>query len=276
MRFIGMLMLILTLATRSAWAASAELPVQYREGLVWLKIKVAGSQPLNFLLDTGAQVSVINAGTAKTSGLKFGERVPIKGVQSETFGYRLAGVKATCEGMRLPSRYLAVDLSKLSESCDCRVDGLLGADFLNGRRMQIDFAAGKLRFPEACEAGPGDISLKLKVRAGIMLVPMAVEGSETKWVRLDTGCVAGSHWVQPHAPSERGTRRVSIGLAETSIPYRACTVRLGEREFPNVLVGLHERCLFPNEAGLLGNGLLSHFRVTIDPKKSRVILSPAE
>jgi len=66
---------------------------------------------------------------------------------------------------------------------------------------------------------------------------------------------------------------VAIGLAEISIRQTETTVGIGEHEFERVPTGLHERAIFPGEAGLLGNDLLSRFStVTIDAKAARLIL----
>jgi len=66
---------------------------------------------------------------------------------------------------------------------------------------------------------------------------------------------------------------MAIGLAEISIPQTTTTVGIGEHQFLNVPTGLHETAIFPGEAGLLGNGLISRFStVTIDAKAGRVIL----
>ncbi len=51
------------------------------------------------------------------------------------------------------------------------------------------------------------------------------------------------------------------------------TVTLGTERFAAVKTGLHDKPMFAGEAGLLGNGLLSHFRVTVDIAKSQLLLS---
>ncbi len=66
---------------------------------------------------------------------------------------------------------------------------------------------------------------------------------------------------------------MAIALAEISIPQTKTSVSIGKYEFENVPTGLHEAAIFPGEAGLLGNGLLSRFStVTIDAKAGRVTL----
>jgi hypothetical protein len=50
-------------------------------------------------------------------------------------------------------------------------------------------------------------------------------------------------------------------------------VKLGHIEFSSLPTNLHERAIFPGEAGLLGNGVLSRFeRVTIDAQAGVMFL----
>jgi len=80
-------------------------------------------------------------------------------------------------------------------------------------------------------------------------------------------------WVTSDVRPEQCARRMAIGLVEISIPQTETTVGLGEHEFKKVPTGLHDVAIFPGEAGLLGNGLLSRFStVTIDAKAGRLVL----
>jgi hypothetical protein len=49
------------------------------------------------------------------------------------------------------------------------------------------------------------------------------------------------------------------------------SVQLGKQCFNAVSTGVHREQIFPGEAGLLGNGLLSKFRLTIDEPENSVI-----
>ena len=56
--------LLLSLSARSE--VLGEIHSQYRDGLIWLKVDVTGkSEPLNFLLDSGAGISAIDVQTAR-------------------------------------------------------------------------------------------------------------------------------------------------------------------------------------------------------------------
>ena len=261
------------LQLQAAPVTLAEFPFQFREGLLWVEVTLPQSEkPLNFLLDTGAGVSVINLSTAKRLGIKLGREVTVHGVETMLTGYWQQRMSAKVGNVKLPSEYLAVDLEKLSRSCERPVDGLVGADFFRGRVVQIDFNAQKIRMLKAEKAWKSDAALLLQSRPCGMRVPITVNGHDRQWVRLDTGCATALQWVTSLVP-DQCTHQMAIGLAEISIPQTKTTVGIGEHKFENVPTGLHETAIFPGEAGLLGNGLLSLFsRVTIDAKAGRVIL----
>ena len=70
---------------------------------------------------------------------------------------------------------------------------------------------------------------------------------------------------------KRPTGESSIGLSGKSPRYLRTSVQLGKQCFKAVTLGVHTEPIFPGEAGLLGNGLLSKFRITIDQPGNRVI-----
>ena len=259
---------------QGALASLAEFPFQSSEGLLWIEVNFPQSEkPLHFLLDTGAGVSVINLSTAKRIGLKLGKEVRVRGVETTLTGYWQQGMSAKVGGIELPHEYLAIDLERLSSSCERRVDGLVGADFFRQRVVQIDFDARRIRLLKQEKPGKTEKALPLQLTSGGICLPVGVNGHKRQWVRLDTGCASALQWVSSEAKPEQCVRQMAIGLSEISIPQTKTTVQIGDQDFENVPTGLHETAIFPGEAGLLGNGLLSRFSsVTIDAKASRLVL----
>lgn len=251
-----------------------EFPFEFREGLLWAQVNLPqAKESLNFLVDTGAEVSVINLSTANRLQVKRGREVAVHGVGTILAGYWLERVSARAGDVQLPRKYLAVNLAELSDSCERRVDGLIGADFFRGRVVQIDFRAQKIRLLERARAAGSDETLLLELRHCGMRLPITVNGRKRQWVRLDTGCASGLQWVTGEVPPAGCTPKIAIGLAEVSIPQALATVEIGAAEFENVPTGLHQAAIFPGEAGLLGNALLSRFSVvTIDAKAGRLVL----
>ena len=262
--------LSLPLSTRSE--VLGEIHSQYRDGLIWLKVNVTGkSKPLNFLLDSGAGISAIDLRTARSLGVRLGNRQIVQGVNGQSFAYRVNDLQAVCGGIALPKSVLAVDLRALSDRCDQPVDGILGIDFFRSRIVQIDFTKGRVRILEKYDPNLANSEI-LPIRMGndAFCVPVRVAGNPAQWMRLDTGCDAALEWVVSETEKRR-TDRSSIGLSGVSVRQINTSVQLGKRCFNAITTGVHREQIFPGEAGLLGNGLLSKFRLTIDQPGNRVI-----
>jgi hypothetical protein len=258
-------------------AASGEIPFKFRDGLLWIEVTVPTSlRPLNFLLDSGAQVSVINALTSEKLGLRGGRAVNVMGVGTAATGVWPRTLDARAGQTDLPRNYLMLDLGKLGEACThATVDGIVGADFFHERIVQIDYQKKVVRILAESPAESGTQVLPLKIRPCGMLVSVRIHDSKPQWVRLDTGCAAALQWVTGSIRPEECTRRVAVALTALSIPTTETTVTLGGVRFERVPTDLQQKEIFPGEKGLLGNGLLSRFEtVTIDSKRKEVILGP--
>lgn len=254
----------------------AAIPFEYSEGLLWVHIEVPQSiRPLNFLFDTGAEISVINADTAATLGLSAGGKIQVRGVEAITTGHWPVKLAATAGNVELPVKYLSLDLSQLSHSCRRPLDGLLGADFIKGKVVEIDFQSHLLRFMDKISSAKSDIDLPLKKSDKCFCVPVRVNHQPQQWVRLDTGCATALQWVTSDPGVCTKSEKPAIGLTGLSIPQTQTTISLGGKQFDQIPTGVHSRAIFAGEAGLMGNDLLSRFKtVTIDAKSNRIVLSP--
>ena len=272
--FILVVLLAALFKVQAQPSSAAEFAFEQRGGLLWVKVVVPqSSEPLNFLLDSGAGVSVLNLRTAKRLGVKLGQRVDVRGVGSSTEGFWPQRLQATAGGVELPKKCLSVDLAELSKACDCGVDGLLGADFFQDRVVQIDFGERKIRLLPSSHATGAVSVVKLKVNRGALLASVGVDDSKRQWLRVDTGCTSALQWVVSGRKAATRNVGVSVGLTELNIPSTTTTVKLGSAIFDSVPTGLHRQPIFSGESGLLGNGLLTRFeRVTFDAKAGRLVL----
>lgn len=241
----------------STAAAASTIPFEFRDGLIWVRVAAPGSSaPLNFLLDSGAGSTVLSADAARKLRVQRGtsttaQRVNAPGVPA----YRAKDFQASMSGIPLSRTPLVMDLSRTSSFCCRPIDGLIGQDFLRGRIVQINFKNSTLRFLDRTETTDGSAAMmKLKLDNSAFCVALSVNGAPPRWTRLDTGCDDGLHWVGG-----------GDALARTS-------VQLGTERLINVKTAWHRAEIFPDEAGLLGNGLLSNYLVTIDAVKGRLLL----
>ena len=272
-RLLTILIPALFLCANCLFAAES-IPFQFRGGMIWLKVAVGGSrQPLNFLLDSGAGASVLDLATARGLGLKLGKRQNVQGVHGRSIAYRVEDFAASVAGIAIPSSLLALDLSGPSRSSHQRIDGLLGADFFRDRIVQIDFAAQTIRLlkrEELREAGCE--ILPLTARNDVPCARVSVDGSAPQWMRLDTGCNTALEWVVTGAKAKK-LGLITLGLHAGSVREIHADVQLGAKRIAAVKTGIHTEQMFAAEAGLIGNGLLSRFLVTIDSAKRRCLLA---
>jgi hypothetical protein len=268
------LFLALICEARATTPANA-IPFEYAENLLWVKVAVPHSpRPLNFLFDTGAEVSVINSDTAMSLGLSGGNEIRVHGVDAATTGRWPVQLAGKAGGIDLPAKYLSLDLSQLSRSCERHLDGLIGADFIRGKVVQIDFQSHLLRLIKHASVAKTDVALPLKISGQCFCAPVSINGGGQQWLRIDTGCTTPLQWVT-EADLPTDTTSVAIGLTGLAIPQTKTTISLGDRKFAEVPTGIHARAIFAGESGLLGNALLNRFKtVTIDAKDRRLVLTP--
>ena len=264
-RFFKSLLFLFLLFCASRLPAATSIPFQFRDGMIWVKVAVAGhDQPLSFLLDSGAGVSVVDLAAAHRLGLPLGERQTVDGVYSRTSAYQVKNFTGHIADALVPTSMLAVDLSNLRAVCHQRVDGLLGADFFRNHIVQVDFAAQTIRLLQRSEVdAAGCEVLPLEARNDAFCARISVDGNPPEWLRLDTGCSSALEWVVAD------DRAKKLGLATTgtsgdSIREVQTDVRFGSKRIGAVKTGLHTARMFAGEAGLIGNGLLSRFTITID------------
>jgi hypothetical protein len=278
MRLSGLWMLVLGAALCQGPAAMdspvKEFPFEFRDGLIWLRVQFRESAaPQNFLLDSGAGLSVINLGALRRMGSLRGRRMVVHGVGATTTGYWPEQLSAREGGLPLPSSFLAVDLSQLGRACGRTVDGLAGADFFDGHIVQIDFATLKIRLLPSSEGLTNRTTLPLEIHGRALEVPIRVNDGPTQWVRLDTGCAAALHWVSTQVRAQDCKPSLSVALTTIAADMTHTSVELAGFTFEGVPTAIHKQRLFEGEAGLLGNELLSRFSsVIIDAKAKRVIL----
>ncbi len=254
--------------------AATEIPFEFRDGLIWLKVQVgAQNPPTDFLFDSGASVSVIDVQVARRQGLSLGSAEAIRGVSGSSVAYPIRDIHAEAGGIALPHTMLATDLSNPSAAIHHKISGLLGADFLAGRIVSIDYQARRLRLLSREEgmANTGEW-LPLAYRNGAPCVKVGVNGRSPEWMRLDTGCDSSLEWVT-RGPAPGASATATVALASGHAHNCLTEIQIGARHRSGVPTGIHPQPMFPSEAGLIGNGLLSSFVVVIDTAGHRVLLA---
>lgn len=259
---LSVLLSILPFSARAA-EAPAEIPFNYVDGFILVKAQIEGTgASLTFLVDSGASTAVVSLKAARRLHLPLGGTESVRGVGADALAYHLPALPVIANGVTLSKLHLAVDLHNASALCSREIDGLIGIDFFKGRIVQIDYAKERLQL---LKSAPRDFACRLPLRVlnGIFCAGIEVNGSQPRWTRVDTGCNDALHWVVPNTSAPE-TRGVSIGFITDQQNLTRAAVQLGPVSLGDVQTSLHGEPLFPGESGLLGNGILSKWVVTID------------
>lgn len=269
---LGLALAATLLAHRLAHASvePPSAPLRFRDGLIWIDVRAdTHARPLQFLVDSGASISVLDRQTARDLDLALHPEVQVAGVGATALGHGPVHFPTSVGPIpiRLPDRLLVLDLHRLSQACGNTVHGLIGADFFRDRIVELDYERGALRLltsPPAAGAAVAVVPLRAGPRG--LRIEAGLNDGPVQRLRVDTGCASALHWVSPTTHRPHLARVTATSLSRrSSIPQTLATLRLGNRHWETVPTGLHTQPIFPGEAGLLGNGLLAMFgTVTFD------------
>lgn len=270
----------------------AEVPIDTDFGLVWIEVSVNGSDPLPFLLDTGFDYSVIDAGVAASLSLTVSDpdTVPQPGGPVEI---GLAeDVTIGMPGGDFPDWTLRViPIAAASQVVGREFAGIIGHDVLAERVWRIDYEAGTMTVYEASTVlSTHGAEIAVEVIAAEPFIEAAIEqphaGTIPGRFKLDTGStdVAGLN-LNFHedagvlAPGQTtiGVPGVAVGGETTGILYRIGAFRIGPYSISSPVIGATlESAGFENraDAGTIGGAILRQFTLTLDYPRNRILLEP--
>jgi len=272
--------------------ALAEVPIDTDFGLVWIEVSVDGSDPLPFLLDTGFDYSVIDAGVAAALSLTVSDpdTVPQPGGPVE-IGLT-EGVTLGVPGGDLHDWTLrAIPIAAAAQLVGREFAGIIGHDVLAERVWRIDYEAGMMTVYDASSVLSTDgAEIPVEVIAAEPFIDAAIEqphaGTIPGRFKLDTGStdVAGLN-LNFHegagvlAPGQTTIPipGVAVGGETTGILYRIDAFRIGPYSIASPVIGATlESAGFENraDAGTIGAALLRQFTLTIDYPRNRILLEP--
>ena len=272
-------MLLLAAALLPATVSAA--PVEMFNDRPFVRIAVNG-QPVTALLDTAAEMTLIDDDAAVRLGLVPTGAATAHGSGAATLGARFADhVAVEAAGVSVELRAGILDLGEVSGRLLGRpVDMLLGRDLFDNARLRLDYASGTLTLAEGTPRG---VRLPLGEHRGTPTVPAAVEGHAPVQTVLDTGngsdVLVGSAYARRIgllAPGRIVARSQGGGLGGARIRdvviLRSFTI--AGRTFRNVRAAID-----PGETASdhnIGTSILRHFVLTTDFAGHQVWLEPRE
>jgi predicted aspartyl protease len=149
-------------------------------------VRLSGSGPYRFLVDTGADRTAISRQLARRLGFAAGEMAALHSVAGVT-----QVSTATVPTLQLTSKEIRNINAPLLEGENMGADGILGVDSLRAQRVMFDFEAKTMSIVPAAtpdfRAEPGTIVVQATRRNGRLLLTEATANGHSVVVVIDTG-----------------------------------------------------------------------------------------
>jgi len=263
-----------------------------RVGRVLAPVTVNGQGPFRFILDTGANRSVLSPKLAAQLQLTPSADRPI-GVHGVTGSAVLPAVEIEVlqAGELILARNIRVPV--LPEAVLADADGILGIEGLTGARIDIDFAADRVTITKSTgrRAAPGMITIPVILRHRGLLMTRATIGRQRVRAVIDTGAerTLGNLALREAlrlAPMLREESVVTTVVGATpavgeGASFRTPAIRIGDAELKGLEVTFADLHVFriwnleQEPALLIGMDLLGSVeRLVIDYRRRELQVKP--
>jgi Aspartyl protease/PDZ domain len=273
--------------------SALKIPFELFGNLILLQVRVNNSDSLRFILDTGADTSVIDAQRAKALRLEPQGKIVASGAAGSAEATFTKGVLVSLSGVELLDQTIYVlPLDSLS-ALGRKIDGVLGNDVLKEFVVEIDYLAGTINLYEPQSyrySGSGEF-IPLTMDDGLLFVrasitPQGLAPIEGKF-EIDSGSTGAillnTPFVQRHnllatVPKAIQTNTGGVGGTAKMLRGRVNNVRLGRfvidhpiTHFSQATQGDYASSKYD---GLIGDQILRRFKVIVDYSRRRMILEP--
>ncbi|HWN08693.1 MAG TPA: aspartyl protease family protein [Pyrinomonadaceae bacterium] len=278
-----------------------EIPFELANRHIMLKVKVDGSRPLSFVLDTGDKYAILDLERAKELGLKLHGQIRVGGAGTGTqTGSFVEGSNFTIpgfEGFIQPIR-MALPIGSMAQGLGQAFDGIIGYDFIKEFVVEVDYQARVIKLHDKDKftySGPGEsipISLEMPGHGSghpileAEVTPIGGAPTKGKYV-LDIGSgmalALHSPFVAEHgllAPERKTIKAFGAGAGgEINARLgRVSELKIGKFKISNPVTLFSEDTAgaFANRAlaGNIGAQIASKFRIFLDYGRSRIIFEP--
>jgi len=279
-------------------AAPVTIPFELANRHIILKVRVNGSRPLSFVLDTGADSAIVMTDVAQELGLTLTGTVNVGGAGSGSqTGAMVKGATWSLDGLAGFSQpvVLALPLMSLSAGMGQAIDGIIGGQFIRQFVVQVDYQAHTVTLHDRntfTYAGKGE-ALPIEFRQGHPVVtarvtPVGGLPLERRFVvdigsgmalALHTPFVTEQHLLASPAKTVRVIGAAGAGGAVQGRVGRVELLQLGSFQLRQVTTmfsqdtggALADAAL----AGNIGAQIAMRFRVFFDYGRNRLILEPS-
>ncbi len=261
-------------------APLVSLPAQLIGNFLVVTVKGDRHGPYNFVVDTGANVTLVSPafagryGTTPAPTDNVGREVAVKSADGETTVLQVTSLKRIELG---DARFEAVpariyDCTAISLHLGLRIDGLLGFPLFRETLLTLDYPHLRvlLASPKSASALQPGSTLPFNNESKTPFIPLRV-GDRTFLALIDSGSDAtlnlnplglGVSFVAPPRPG--AIRATLTGDQPETVGRLAQTIMLGDYPLTQPVVDVID------EFSSIGGSVLKHFVVTFDQERSQV------
>ena len=276
-----------------------DVPFDLNANHIYLRATVNGSRPLWFLLDTGAEMSVVDSTVAASVGLTSVGSATARGSGEGTMkagfakGVTLAVGRAVAKGQTV----VTLPLDALEPIDGRSIDGILGHDFIAAFVITIDYSQRRVSFRDPARFDsatiPAGERVPIEIVGGIPRIhgTVVLPGAETidGVFTVDTGSRTALSLNTPFVRENALVNRIAessldapygfgIGGATKTRVGRIDAFRIGVVKFEKPVIGFSfgEKGVDASSsiAGNIGGELMRRFRVTFDYGRKVMVLEP--
>jgi hypothetical protein len=273
----------------------AEIPFQLHGSFIVTEISVDESVPLNFIFDTGAGGTVINANTAAGLGIVGDETVSREGATGMAEIVRSTDHIVYVEDISFQDVTLGIaELGHIEKRIGTPIDGVIGWLILSQYAVRIDYDAMLIEIYDnnKFEYDFGDSGYTLEVQGTAIFTNVTVAFKSgnifTGKVLVDTGAGNTFYFNTPFIEEndllaemdtyyERETQSISTESAHVYTTMLA-NLSISDYEFStlpaNIAIAEAGASSWSGPMGILGNGVLKRFNVFIDLQQKMMSLEP--
>lgn len=276
--------------------ASVSTPLELTQNHPYVPVFVNGKGPSMFILDTGADLTVIEKGHAAELGLAMEGSIEIRGGGEGTLdASMIAGPTVTIAGLEIPSgAMIAIPLGPLSLYEGRPMQGILGYDVLSRFVVEVDYAGKQVTFhdPAKFETPKGSRPFEIYFDGNSPVVKgtIALPDGRAFDARLtiDTGNRTALILHQPFVEAHQIRRALpalpnaplgmGVGGMTRQDLGRVASLSLGEFVMKGPLTSFSIETsganANPELDGNLGSEVLRRFTLWIDYGNKRILLRP--
>lgn len=282
-------------------APKVEIPFEYQNNFIIIKVLLNGVFPLKFIFDTGAEHTILTKREiTDLLQVNYQRKFTVLGsdLKTELYAYLATGVRFQIDKLLATNRTMLVlddDYFRFEEFAGINVQGILGADFFRRFVVKIDYRKRQITLYDPSKFDPPSpkkysqipvevhrhkpyFNAKVKLQNGLesdLKLLMDTGASLTLLLHTDT---------DPNLELPPSVIRASLGMGLggtiEGFMGRVQHFEFGDFVFDNMgtnfqeIIERSDSTYLNDRNGILGNQILSRFTVIIDYVRGKVYLSP--